>query len=366
LSELERWLWRSQGGAIPRPKDVAEWVCDLSDLYTLERGVLSRRQSDREHLAAKTLYFLASDAPKVSIAMSECAGRDPRFAAPTSVLDVGCGVGATSVGLLLWCGAAGRTTLSITGVDHEPTVLSAWVENVRKTAEIVGVSVKLTTFTADAEAAPLPAGCDLILCQTALNERLPGNRSGELVYDDATQRMVERWAVAAPTLIIEPALRSTTRPLQRLRDALVERGQVDVVAPCPHRGPCPMLVNERDWCHEARHHRPTEMAAEVQRLTRRRDETALFSMLALARRSDASVIDPHLWRLVSDPLGSKGKTERWVCCGDGRLRQVRILDRERSTANELLIDAERGSLVRLPVLPSGDRIGPDIRVVAAD
>ena len=125
-----------------------------------------------------------------------------------------------------------------------------------------------------------------------------------------------------------------------------------------------MLANPRDWCHESRVVEPTPMVAAVQRITRRRDDRALFSYLAVAPRGEPAIAPsaPNRWRLVSDPLGSRGKTERWVCCGDGRLRMVRVLDRERSETNDPLASAERGTLVELPVLPEGDRIGPEVLV----
>lgn len=363
LEAIETALWTEGPWSHPSVAEVAKAVCSLSDLYTLERGLLSRRQGDDAHLLAKTLYFLASDAPKVVVALDECAARDDRFAAPTNIVDLGCGVGATSVGVLLSLAQRGVRAVTITGIDREPSVLALWSMAVRAAARIVPIDVTLRTFTDDLLTRPLPKETDLVLCQTALNERLPGNRSGELTHDAATVDLVEGWGRAAPTLLIEPALKATTRALQRLRDAVVDRGHVDLIAPCPHRQACPMLASERDWCHEARRIPPTPMAAEVQRLTRRRDEVSLFSMLALAPRSLRPVphdppASPHVWRLVSDPLGSRGKTERWACCDDGRLRQVRVLDRERSGSNALLVEAERGTLVRLPVLPASDRIAP--------
>lgn len=363
LSELERWLWSETRGASPQVADVAAWVCELSDLYTLERGVMARQQRDREHLAAKSLYFLASDAPKVVVALDECAARDARFAAPRTIVDVGCGVGASSVGALLWLASVGRNEVTIVGIDHEPSVLSVWAATVRRAAEIVGVRVTLHTFADDGFVRALPPETSLVICQTALNERLAGNRAGEVDHDRVTVDAVRRWATAAPTLLIEPALKVTTRALQRLRDRLLATGEVEVIAPCPHQAPCPMLAGPRDWCHEARAIEPTPRVAAIQAITRRRDDLALYSMVALAPRlPHRTTIDPHCWRLVSDALGSRGKTERWVCRGDGTLRQVRVLDRERSELNAALVDAPRGSLVRLPILPESDRIGPAQRV----
>ncbi len=367
LSEIERRLWSDGRDAPPSVADVAAWVCELSDLYTLERGILARQQRDREHLAAKTLYFLASDAPKIVIALDECAARDARFAAPRTIVDVGCGVGATSVGALLWLGSRGQREVTILGVDHEPSVLGVWASSVRAAAAVVGVRVTLHTFADDGMARALPPETSLVLCQTALNERLSANRPGEPEHDRTAVDAVTRWATTAPTLLVEPALKATTRALQRLRDRLLAEGGIDVVAPCPHQSPCPMLAGPRDWCHEARSIRPTPRVAEIQAITRRRDDLALYSMLALApRRPQSPPPDAHRWRLVSDALGSRGKTERWVCRGDGSLGQVRVLDRERSDLNAALVDAERGTLVRLPVLPEGSRIGPAQRVEVID
>lgn len=377
LERLEEWLWSEAFGSVPAVRDVAAWVCELSDLYTLERGVLAKRQGDRGHVAAKSLYFLASDAPKVMLALAECAARDGRFAAPSTIVDVGCGVGATSVGALLWLAGRGQRRVTIWGIDHEPSVLAAWAATVRQAAAIVGVEATLHTYAADGLERELPEETSLVLCQTALNERLAGNRAGELDHDQATVDAVARWARSVPTLLIEPALKVTTRALQRLRDRLLRSEPIEVVAPCPHQGPCPMLGNERDWCHESRRIEPTSRGAAIQALTRRRDALALSSFLALAPRGlairglssrglgqpDSS--DGRLWRLVSDPLGSRGKTERWTCRSDGVLRLVRVLDRERSDENTLLVDAERGTLVRLPVLPNSDRIAPTDRVELA-
>jgi hypothetical protein len=65
---------------------------------------------------------------------------------------------------------------------------------------------------------------------------------------------------------------------------------------------------------------------------------------------------------VTDTLGSRGKTERLVCRGDGELRLMRLLDREVSETNRAFLDAERGSVVALDPLPANDRIAPAIAV----
>jgi SAM-dependent methyltransferase len=374
LIELEAWLWEQAFDRRFTVEEVAEWVADLSDLYTVERGVLVREQGSRQHLLAKSLYFLAADAPKVTIALAECRARSDHFTGIQRVVDIGCGVGATSVGALLALATGGGQDgpIELVGIDREPSVLTIWARTIARMAAILGLDAAITTRVGDLHSAASIAGrlraSDLILCQTALNELLAGSHASntELHHDPETVDLVASWGRAAPTLIIEPALRTTTRALQRMRDAMAPLDGLRIVAPCPHALVCPMLASPRDWCHESRVMHPTPQVARINAITRRRDERLLFSMLALepTPSDDSLSSDGILWRLVSDPLGSRGKTERWVCGSDGQLRSVRVLDRERSERNAAIVEAERGTLVRLAVLPDRDRLTPttDVRV----
>jgi hypothetical protein len=67
---------------------------------------------------------------------------------------------------------------------------------------------------------------------------------------------------------------------------------------------------------------------------------------------------PH--RVVSQTLASKGKRE-WFACGAGGRVRVTRLDRHESTMNAGFGAAQRGDVVRLPVLAPGVH---DVRVGA--
>jgi hypothetical protein len=66
----------------------------------------------------------------------------------------------------------------------------------------------------------------------------------------------------------------------------------------------------------------------------------------------------QLVRLVTDTLGSRGKTERLVCRSDGELRLMRLLDRETTDSNRAFLDAERGAVLAIDPMPPNDRISP--------
>jgi hypothetical protein len=349
---------------------LAKAVERLSDLYTTQRGKLAAEQADAVHLAAKREYFLASDAPKVALALDECAARSDTFARLATserlrVIDLGAGVGATSVGFIAWlagmrargAAAAAPPRVAFHAIELGAPAARAYEEAVHAAATAARIDATITVEARDFRTVEPPPSCDLILCQTALNELLVGER-----HAAATVDLVTGWARHAPLLVIEPALWTTSRALMALRDDLLARGGAHVVAPCPHQRPCPMLAREGDWCHEARRIDPTPRVARIDRLVGRRDGRALFAFLATAPGPASAVSPPTLVRLVTDTLGSRGKTERAVCRADGELRLMRLLDREVRDGNRAFLDAERGALLSIEPMPPNDRISPDADV----
>ena len=67
-------------------------------------------------------------------------------------------------------------------------------------------------------------------------------------------------------------------------------------------------------------------------------------------------------RIVTDTLGSRGKTERLVCRSDGEMRMMRLLDREEREGNRLFLRAKRGAILSIDPLPENNRIAPEAMV----
>ena len=372
LSALESWLWSAGAVLLQHPLPTLDVLVarveELSDAYTVDRADMAQLARRGGHLVPRLLYFLCSDAPKVHLVLRELVERhgddclDGR-----SMVDLGCGVGASAAGLLLSIDGPSTAPLRLLGVDLDPAVLPVWTSVARRCAELADASVELATREAGLTEFDTEADTSILLAQAVLNECLVGGVGAEA---DLVRR-IGRWAARHPCLLLEPALRVATRPLHALRDAVLAGGGVRVLAPCPHQGPCPMLRNPRDWCHEVRIWPPTPQVALVQTRTRRRDDRLKFSFAALAPSAVASVSDgtnePHSAlraRLVSDPLASKGKVERFACTSEGSLRRLRLLDRERTDGNRALCEPRRGVLVELDGLGDGERVGPQVRVRA--
>jgi hypothetical protein len=205
---------------------------------------------------------------------------------------------------------------------------------------------------------------DLIVAAHLLNElyvdRPPGARAA------LRAARVTAWArgLLAPggsIVVLEPALRETSRALLEVRDRLIADG-LAVVAPCIWTGPCPALARERDWCHDAV---TGEGGARVDfsYLVLRAASAPAAAPTGAAPPPGAAAV-PGAVRVVSDLLRDKGRLRLYGCGATGRHPFVR-LDRHASDANAGLADARRGDVLVIEgEEPGGDglRIGAGAKV----
>ena len=255
--------------------------------------------------------------------------RRPRRRAPHAtmrVLDLGAGTGAVGRALRGCCGE----DVEVVAVDKVP-----------------GPGILVADVLRGVRPAGVVGRFDLIVSAHLLNE---------LGLDlDGQALLVAGWCrdLLEPDgtcIVIEPALRDTSRALLGVRDRLLAAG-LCVAAPCFCRTACPALQHERDWCHDS---------AEVLVAGRSRVD---FSYLVL-RRSATADIDADRYRVVSDPIKDKGRLRFFVCGAVGRFELMR-LDRDRSAANQALDRVRRGDIIVLPnaqVQDDGIRIAVDSTV----
>lgn len=275
-------------------------------------------------------------APRTTAAMQKILaelyrpGATPRQ--PRRVVDLGAGTGAA--------GAA------IAAYFSDPVELTA----VDRLAGLPGVrDIDATDVSA---VAATGAPFDLAVAAHLLNELRVGEADETRLPKLAA--LARRWceellSEGGLLILLEPALRETSRALLGIRDRLLADG-LHVVAPCFFSGPCPALVRPRDWCHDS--------AGET--LSRRVD----FSYLVVRRPSSEPAPDPTLLRIVSDPLAEKGRLRLFGCGSDGRQALVR-LNRHALPSNAAFGELSRGDVVeirRTTFAQDGLRIGPDTAV----
>jgi SAM-dependent methyltransferase len=368
-ADLERWMprliasWRQARRAPTGPadrltppelKEVGAAVKRLSHGLTRERELVGARYMDDPKLLGAYLLFYWP--------VSYAQAREALAELPTGcrrALDLGSGPGPVALATL------DAEATEVTAADRSRPAL----ELARKLA--VGAGKALATRPWDPQAGkPLPEGIfDLITLGHVLNELFGAGEHALARRAALVEEALGRLAPHGTLLIIEPALKETSRALLELRDLLVSRGYA-VRAPCLFRGACPALIKESDWCHAEREWRMPKVVQELARVAGLHKEALKMSYLALAPRGEGWAQPPpgRLFRIVSEPLASKGR-QRFMGCGpEGRLG-LALQDRHRTERTAPFFGLRRGDVVRVEgTEPRGDglALGPEssVRVVA--
>lgn len=319
-----------------KPKrPLAELVAETSRAYTRERDTLEHLAPSREMLQARLRFFLPRDVFKTAAPLRELAFANALPSSSTwRVLDVGAGLGTTSLGAMQIAEEHGAA-LDVFAVDRDGLAM----RGLEALAKRLGMTV--TTELADlTRTIPGSGTFDLIFCGLFLNELAPSTRAHVLSL------LADRLAENGSLIILEPALRGPTRDLQRLRDRFEKEGPFNVFAPCVHSEPCPMLLGERDWCHEDRPFRLPDSLRPVAKEAGLRFERITYAYLTLRRdgRRLSDALPDGAARVVSQELLSKGKKELFLCGSGGHQKFVR-LNRKESEPNRGFSDATRGDVL---------------------
>ena len=377
LSRVDRVAHGLYGGPADT-RATADAVSAVSQVYTRERATMASLDSaltggskrfDKRALLARAGFFWPRDLPKVFGPLDALQTWNLAPQRETlRVLDVGAGLGATSFGLARWLRVRGLPVqqLRVTALEQSESALRGFGAFVRALADLPDelVPIELTARAEDLRTMRTSDKFDLVLFGFVLNELFLDQPEVERTQRRAELlcQASERLAPAGAIIVLEPALKPTTRELMHLRDVLVARAAAPfVVAPCLHTRACPMLPSERDWCHQELPYALPPKLAEVARAAQLRYEGLRYASLVLRNSERPHDQDEHLYRIVSDRLASKGKLEL-LACGTPRYQKFTRLERHESAENEAFGAAERGAL--LEIEGDGARIEAETKVRA--
>jgi SAM-dependent methyltransferase len=335
---------------------VARAVERLSLGLTRERRLAGAPYLDDPRLlGAYLLFYWPVSYLQARGVLSELAGP------PREVLDLGSGPGPVALAAL---DAGAARALA---ADRSPRALGA----ARALAAAAGLALDTRPWDPSRGGlAPLAGGrrFDAVCLGHVLNEVL----SGEGEAERRAALLEEAAGLLAPggsVLVIEPALRETSRALLRVRDLLVERG-LAIRAPCLFRGPCPALLRQGDWCHAERALEPPPLVAEIARAAGLRRESLKMSYLVVAAPGESWAAPPagRVFRIVSEPMPSKGRLRYMGCGPEGRMG-LALQDKHVGASNRHFGALLRGDVVDVTeVEPRGDglRLGERsaVRVLA--
>ncbi|HEY3196545.1 MAG TPA: small ribosomal subunit Rsm22 family protein [Nitrospirales bacterium] len=351
-------------GGRPDPA-VVDGVRQLSELFTVARARLGFDYLSVAALRrAYLLYFAPVNIAKVLSILAEVPVLPAR---PLQILDLGSGPGVGALALLQYLSSQDtidRAGTEVVLVDRSGATLddarSLWtsVASTARSLEALRLRTVLLDLERPGSHAPWKRGTfDLVLLVNSLNELFRSARDPIARRTKLVEQLVESLAPDGTLVVIEPALRKTTRELHEIRDRILSRGQATVYSPCLHDRPCPALVHPDDWCHEERPWDPPGIVKEIDRSVGFIKDALKFSYLVL-RRDGRTIVDraPDVYRVVSERMAMKGEQRVWLCNETGR-QLVGRLDKERSKTNAGFDLWERGTIVRVTEIDRPGSVG---------
>lgn len=356
-----------------RLPQLCQGVESLSQLFTKDRQDLRTSYLDQDQLRAAYLaYYLPVNLAKVQALLEEMPlpqaagqGRGGQF----RVLDLGGGIGTTGLAVLDWL----NSTEALRDVEGEVVTVErsalalGMCERLWEAYEAVEPKPRLRLVTVKGDIGKWSAGrfptsvaertYDLIVLGNVVNELFPDARDPITRRVQLLRDLLGLLHPQGTMMIVEPALRDTSRHLLQLRDQLVADGACNVYSPCLHERPCPALAKAEDWCHEERPWEPPPIVATIDRRVGFIKDALKFSYLLL--RKDGKTIAPRgpdVYRVVSELRIMKGEKRAWLCNETGR-PEVGRQDRLRSDSNAPVDDWHRGAIVRIDQIVRKNQTG---------
>lgn len=287
---------------MPFPPDLQAQIANLAQSTSYLKDhhqVLSHRYRSHDQNKSlskeeEALAYLLARAPATYAVGAEVLRRFQEICdvSPTSILDLGAGLGLTR-----WLFADAFPELKTLTLMERNT----FMVNLGKKLDS-----PLGTFAQeDYQKADLPPH-DLAFLSYTLSEILENKRQSLL------QRLWDQGA--AHIILIEPGTPHGFEVLRQARTFFLEQGGF-AVAPCGHTAQCPMAG--KDWCHfSIRIPRSTEHRSLKQGHLPYEDEK--FSYLIMSRLTPEVSLAP---RLIRKPIKGKGHQHVDLCTPEGLVRE---------------------------------------------
>jgi ribosomal protein RSM22 (predicted rRNA methylase) len=379
--------------------EISRAVARLSELYTSNRADLRHDLLQEPDLRLAYLaYFLPSNLLKVKAVLHEI-WLHPKvktlFPECLRILDLGCGPGTQLLGCMDFLSQQVRLPerIECVGVDSiESNLRDARYLFDRLAAQLSTSATEIGPTSEpidEPNASPLLEGrhgrtrwslethrgdvlrplklkhtgpFDFIIMGNVLNELFTSDEQRIEKRSRRVATLIQDWlAPNGFVILMEPALRETSRDLLRVRDRLLDMLPLTVYSPCVHNRPCPAVAAgcTSDWCHEDRSWQTPSWIRQIDDRTGLRKSSLKYSYVVLDQMGlsirdaalqvapcDASALptENRVWRVVSETLEERGKAAVYLCGTEGRFRVTR-LNKHASSTNAEFPMLDRGQVI---------------------
>jgi len=343
---------------------IVRAITELSRRFNTERSSLNQTYLDDRLLSAAYLqYFLPVNLAKIQVLLTELPASET--VEEFSVLDIGSGPGTGALAVLdWWYQRRWPCVVSVTTADKSRGALRQTRQLWDGYCRAAGLGeIDLQTVEGDLErrtwVEPVrkKAPFDLIILANALNEVHTGASDPIIARTALVEEALSLLAANGTMMIVEPALRETSRALHQVRDRLLQEKRCTIYSPCLHENNCPALVKPVDGCHEERAWAPPASIQEIDGEVGFIKDALKFSYLLL-RKDGKTVVDrrPDVYRVVSELRHLKGEKRAWLCNETGR-SEIGRQDRLVSPQNASVDAWHRVSIVQIERIAHKEKAG---------
>jgi ribosomal protein RSM22 (predicted rRNA methylase) len=341
--EIERVLKEMLGINTPKGKrfeSLKAGAVRLSD------GFIKGEWSEGDLEEAYLFYHFPMNLMKVRRIIAELVSRHPSLFGERKsirVLDAGCGEGAGMLGALYaFSEAMPESGVELTGLDASEQMLRR-CSQIFKALGAGGTLKELKNGRiSSGKYLPVEGEFDLILFANSIVEAVDGDIPTGLV-EEAFNKMPADGVL----VIMEPALKSASRRLMRLRHALLKEGVRSVLMPCLHAEPCPLLDIRwgAEWCHQSVKWSPPDFIRAMKRDLGRDADLLKYSYLVISAKKHPEENARKL-KVVSDLIEEKGRLRAFLCTPAGRVELIRA-DNKATPANSAMDGMKRGDSISI-------------------
>ncbi len=259
-----------------------------------------------------------------------------------TILDLGCGEGGGMFGLFYALNdSQPNCSFTMTGVD----ISNRSNDRCRRlydhlSKKFHNMAMQLITQSANSFIKKTNKIYDFVIISNALIEIF----QSDTIPPNALNDILSLTSEDGILLIIEPALKKTTRRLMLLHDNITNDSS-RILLPCLTNYPCPLLPKKHEWCHQSIQWTPPDYLQYINQSLYRKIEYLKFAYLVVSKHK-YPLINADLYPVISRLYKEKGRKRCFICSKTGIVELMR-LNRDQNSSNHDFDHFSIGDIIKI-------------------